>query len=41
LDISCMYFYVCIILLVFVLGLYSTYERKHLPFGLLNLAYFI
>jgi hypothetical protein len=28
-----MYFYVYIILLVFILGLYSTYERKHAAFG--------
>jgi hypothetical protein len=32
--------YICIILLVFVLGLYSTYERKHVAFGFLNLADF-
>jgi hypothetical protein len=25
---------------IFVLGLYSTYKRKHAPFGLLNLANF-
>jgi hypothetical protein len=28
-------------LLVFVLGLYSTYDWKHAAFGLLNLANFI
>jgi hypothetical protein len=30
-----------IILLAFLLGLYSTDERKHMAFGLLNLANFI
>jgi hypothetical protein len=34
----CIYFYVYIKLLVFVLSLYSTYERKHVAFGFLNLA---
>jgi hypothetical protein len=34
------YFYVYIIFLVFVLGLYFTDERKHVAFGFLNLAGF-
>jgi prolipoprotein diacylglyceryltransferase len=29
------------ILLIFVLGLYSTYERKHAVFGLLNLVFVV
>jgi hypothetical protein len=36
----CIYFSLYIILLAFVLGLYSTYERKHAAFGFLNLANF-
>jgi hypothetical protein len=36
----CIYFYVFIVLLVFVWGLYSTYERKYVTFGFLNLANF-
>jgi hypothetical protein len=34
----CIYFYAYIILLVFLLGMYSTCERKHSPFAFLNLA---
>jgi hypothetical protein len=36
----CINFYICIILLVFVLGLYFIYERKHVAFGFLSLANF-
>jgi hypothetical protein len=38
-----LYIFICvyIILLIFVLGLYSTYNRKHVAFGFLNLANFI
>jgi hypothetical protein len=35
------YFFVNIILLVFILVLYSTYERKHVAFGFQNLVNFI
>jgi hypothetical protein len=36
----CDLFLACLVLhniVVFVLGVYSTYERKHAPFGLLNM----
>jgi hypothetical protein len=36
----CIYLHVYIILLIFVLGLYYTTERKHAAFGFLNLANF-
>jgi hypothetical protein len=36
----CKYLCVYIILLVFVLGLYSTCQRKHAAFSFLNLANF-
>jgi hypothetical protein len=36
----CVYFYVFIILFVFDLGLYSTYDREYAAFGFLNLANF-
>jgi hypothetical protein len=36
----CIYFYVYKMLLVFMLGLYSTYGRKHVAFGFLNLTNF-
>jgi hypothetical protein len=36
----CIYLFVYMLMLVFVLDLYSTYERKHVTFVFLNLAYF-